>query len=213
MKSYKGYYMRFLKAPLLMECKYSVIILISGMLLFGVKIGSDLEVYIYSLYSILIFRDLDEAKYKINLTLPIDSRFRLKMIYLNTYIICICSTLASSINCKLMGQSRSFKVSIIIMCLSILVSNIVYYKLCSLEFKESIMSRLTKVRWIGVVATLWGLIIIYVRLLELPKDIISYTILTLDNRAQLWIVIVLLIGAVITTIVSYKNVEYVVRGR
>ena len=68
-------------------------------------------------------------------------------------------------------------------------------------------------RWIPIVATLWGSIIIYVRLLELPQDIISYIMQMLDNMTQLGIIVVLVIGTSVTTIVSYKNVEYVVRGK
>lgn len=210
MKIYRDDYMRFLRAPLLMQCKYGAVILIALMLLFGFKIESDLEVYIYTCFSVLIFRDLEESKYSINMMLPINNKFRLKMIYLNTYIIYICGTISSSINCRVVGQPRSLTVSIIIICLSVLLANIIYYQVCSVEFKDAIMSKVDKTL---VVVTLWGVMIIYIRGFKLPEDIISHIIQMLDNRVQLRLVIVLMIGTVITTIVSYKHVEHVIRGK
>lgn len=210
MKTYRNDYIRFLRAPLLMQCKYGAVILIALMLLCGFKIQSDLEVYIYTCFSVLIFRDLEESKYSINIMLPINYKFRLKMIYLNTYIIYICGTISSSINCRVVGQPRSLTVSIIIICLSVLLANIIYYQVCSVEFKQAIMSKMDKIL---VVATLWGVMIIYIRGFKLPEDIISHIVHMLDNRVQLMLVIVLIIGTAIATIASYKHVEHVVRGK
>ncbi len=205
-------YIRFLKAPLLMDSKYCALILITIMLLFGAKLGADLEIYIYTLFSIVIIKDIERMKYVINLTLPIDSTFRLKMMYINTYIIYIGGSIANYINYHLIGKYRSLKVSVFVIGVSIIFANLFYYKLCSLEFKEGIIEKLKSIKGIPMLLTILGMLIMYLKMASLPEDLISYMIQRMNTTVQIGILFVVIMLVGITTIFSYKYVLDIVRG-
>ena len=191
---------------------YSFIIII--MLLIGVFpiFGMDIEILAYTVFSLVILNDLNECSYTMVSMLPIRIRDRLKIIYLHMFSIYILGYIASFIGYIIIGRSRPFTTSIVIILLSSIISNIFYSKFCSIECKEDIIDLLKESTRFQIVIIILCICIFLIYFTEMKDGVIDYIFQQMGRPLQFTVISVLGIGVVISTHKSLQTLERIIKG-
>lgn len=212
MLAYLREYKQIAQAGLLQTSHKVILATALFMLLFGKYIGVELEVLIFILTPIGFMLDFDANKYVINYSMPICIKRRLHMLYHLTLLNSIVAVTMVNLRYFLSGESRSIFVSLWVLGLDILGSNLYYYLFCSQEFKKDVLDEDKKqLLYQCIVGALIG-IGIAGRLKWGIKSLMEGVILRIGIIGQVILLSGLFVLMIVWTRVSCRRMEAIVRG-
>lgn len=139
MKEMLTMYIKLTRSGLLNMTNFVIVGTVLGMFLFGIHLGTVLEVLVFILTLLGMLLDFDAKKYVINYSLPMRIKKRLKLLYYITGIDCLLAVSAVHIRFYLIGTPRSIWASLTVFFIDMIGCSIYYALFCSQEFKKDIL--------------------------------------------------------------------------
>lgn len=139
MKEMLTMYIQLTRSGLLNMTNCVMVGTVLGMFLFGIHLGTVLEILIFVLTLLGMLLDFDAKKYVINYSLPMRIKKRLQLLYYITCVDCLLAVSAVHVRFYLMGIPRSIWTSLTVFFIDMIGCSIYYALFCSQEFKKDIL--------------------------------------------------------------------------
>jgi len=205
MKRYIEGYMKLIRGGFFKESYKFLAVTILVLIAFALKIGADVEVIIFTFLGMGIFLDLDERKYSLATALPMKIKTRIKMLYINTYVICFLGSLSAQLAYLIRGELRPISTMVIVWMLSVIGCNLYYLIFASNEFKEDPQEQIAVMIAYTLILTMAGMILLIIHF-AIKGSIISYLIEHSSILFQIMSIGVLVFLTGVMTAISYKSV-------
>lgn len=205
MKELAASYIRLLKAGFFKESYKYFLMTAAVTAVFGSKIGADAQVVLFIFLAMGIFSDLDEKKYALAVSLPIKVKTRIKLLYVNTYVLCCMGSVITQLAAFIRGEVRTAITALMIILLSVIGCSIYHLVFASTEFKEDPQEQIGEMIAFSLVLTIAGMIFLGIHWAT-NRDIISIAMGALPAEIQVVFTVLLTVLAFVISRISYKRV-------
>ena len=205
MKTFAQTYIKLARGGFFNQSYKYFLLTIIALFIFAPKIGSDIEVIIFTFLALVIFSDLDARKYSLAVSLPIKVKTRIKMLYINTYVLCFLGSLSAQLAYLIRGEVRPVSIMVIIYMLSVVGCSICYLIFASSEFKQDPQEEVGIMIAFSLVLTIAGMFFIMVYFVA-QESILGY--LAKHSSITIKIAAIIISGTIMLLIsqISYKRV-------
>lgn len=213
MKAYIETYIKLARGGLFKNAYYGFILVVIFMLAIAPRIGADAESMILLFFPLAVLADLDTKKYVVASSVPIPIHQRIRLLYMNTYILCFLSMVVVHLGYLIIGEVRAISTSIIVFCLVNMGSHLYYAIFCSQEFKEDPQERIKAMLSFSIILTsvIMGLLSLNFYLLK--GGLIHYAMIHISIGSKIIVIVIVGILQGVTAHLSFKKVESVARNR